>query len=75
MMIKILYILNIKHRKEAEYIFFVKAHNVFKIDMLHDKTSFEKYEIEIILTFFSSHIDMKTEINYKEKITEHTNGN
>ena len=58
------------HAKEAKYTFFSSVHGTFsKIDhMILHKTSLNKFKkIEIILSIFSDHKELKLETNLKEK--------
>ena len=64
------------HPKEAKYILFSNAHEIFsKIDhMIRHKTSLNEFKkIEIILSIFSVHKGLKLENNLKEKNQKHSN--
>ena len=56
---------------KAEYMFFSRSHGTFSriYHILGHKTSLNKFKkTEIISTIFSSHNDIKLEINHKEKM-------
>ena len=62
--------------KVAEYTFFSSAHGTFsRIDhILGHKSSLRKFKkIEIVLSIFSGHNAMRSEINYRKKTEKSTN--
>ena len=63
------------HPKTTEYTFFSSAHATFsRIDhILHHKSTFGKFKkIEIVSSFFSDHITMRLDINYRKKSVKNT---
>ena len=59
------------HQKTTEYTFFSSAHETLsRIDHIFgQKSSLDKFKtIEIVSSFFSNHIAMRLDINYRKKI-------